>query len=419
MLSDCRKEIGGPLWQRGAEGRIHGYRSAKDLGERAKNVLVRPNPKTNWAGIKRQMTVTEDTRGGIDDGDYLTTKHLTSKEKGRTGVKANSAGTKRCSRMIDDSRNGIIHDKITVDSLITDVDIVGRSILSAKAARRSDLLLAPLYRSTMTSSGESLYQEDGSLFTDDYEGLPTSCDPDSSPLVESSDSLQRRNVDGGVRRPKQERTKPRVFKTAPGKCNVQMTVNDFDVDGAACDAEVLQWLRGLQLRDNNKYARLFTEHELDMSSLRLLTRTQLQQMGIIALGPLNKMVIAIRELRQHSWRQRATSLNYGWATSRESSVEMTDRRHSGYHTDYPIESDATSYRVPQKPKVAQSGAARKPVGLRSGAPKAIAAPPSVWNATSGTGKQKAGKESGSGRSSSSPCESAGSSRQVINFKMKC
>ena len=361
------------------------------------------------------MTVTEDTRGGIDDGDYLTTKHLTdrAKYKGRTIAKSNSAGTKRCPRMIDDSRNGIINDKISVDSLIKDVDIVGRSILSAKPSRRSDVLLAPLYRSTMTSSGESLYQDEGSLFADDCERLPTSCEPDSSSFAESSDGIQRRNVDGGVRRAKYGKSKQQGFKKAAGKCDVQMTVNDFDVDGAACDTEVLQWLRGLQLRDNNKYARLFTEHELDMSSLRLLTRTQLQQMGVIALGPLNKMVIAIRELRQHSWRQRATSLNYGWGTSRESSV------HSGYNTDYPIESDAASYRVPQKPKIVQNGATRRPISLRPGAPKAVAAPPSVWNAPSGPGKQKAGKGSGSGRSSSSPCESAGSSRKVTNLNMKC
>lgn len=405
----------------------------KDLSERQKNVFDRLTPKANSAGKKRQTT--EETRNGVDidklTDNYLITKRLTDRTRNasdRTGLKSNSAGKKRHPQVTEEPKNGFSsNSKASIGrSLMKDVDVIGKSVHSAKSAKKSDWLLAPMYQSQMTSSGDSVYQGDTSSLTDDYEGHVTVFSPsgerDDSSMAESSNSPQQRAIGGSTRSMKSTKPKQRFFKKVLKKYEVQTAVTDFDmgdVDDVSCDAEVLQWLKGLQLRDTQKYVRLFADHEMDLSSLRLLTRTQLQQMGVMALGPLNKMVLAIRELRQYGWRSRATSLNCGGASSRESSAATTDRRHSGYTADCSVESDTAGCQGSRKPRKQKSvqngvvaGAIRKPGFPQPGATKVTSKPPSAWNMTSGGGSQKAGKGLGSGRSSSSPSEPTGSSRKV-------
>jgi len=358
----------------------------------------------------------------LTDG-YLITKHLTDRGKctsDKTSAKSNSAGKKRNPRTTEEMKNGFSSDHMTMGgTLMKDVDIVGKSVHSAKSVKKSDWLLAPMYQSQMTSSGDSVYMGDTSSFTDDCEGpmntFSTSGERDDSSRADSSDSPQQRGVGSATRLIKPMKQKQRFFKKVLEKYEMQTAKTDFDandVSDTLCDAEVLQWLKGLQLRDTRKYARIFADHELDMSSLRLLTRTQLQQMGVMALGPLNKMVLAIRELRQYGSRPRAVSLN-GGTSSRENSA-ATDRRHSGYTADYAMESDPTACRGTRKPRkqngVVATGT-RRSAPLRSVASKVTSKPPSAWNMTCG-GSGKGGKGLGSGRSSSSPSEAMGSSRRM-------
>ena len=65
-----------------------------------------------------------------------------------------------------------------------------------------------------------------------------------------------------------------------------------------CDEEVRKWLETLKLRETQKYADTFAEHEINMQNVRLLTRNDLREMGISALGPLNSLCSAIDALNK-------------------------------------------------------------------------------------------------------------------------
>ena len=63
-----------------------------------------------------------------------------------------------------------------------------------------------------------------------------------------------------------------------------------------CDADVHLWLRRLGLLEEEKYIRVFAENEIDMDELIRLSPDQLQKMGVVAVGALNKISRGIDEL---------------------------------------------------------------------------------------------------------------------------
>ncbi|XP_064637727.1 uncharacterized protein LOC135493962 [Lineus longissimus] len=64
-----------------------------------------------------------------------------------------------------------------------------------------------------------------------------------------------------------------------------------------CDPDVAIWINGLKFKNPEKYVKLFGEQEIDMESLRLISEKHLRAIGITAVGPLNKLMQGIRDLR--------------------------------------------------------------------------------------------------------------------------
>ncbi|KAL3880644.1 hypothetical protein ACJMK2_032868 [Sinanodonta woodiana] len=64
-----------------------------------------------------------------------------------------------------------------------------------------------------------------------------------------------------------------------------------------CDPRVENWLRSLAFVDVEKYIKIFADNEIDMAELELLTPVELHEMGVHAVGALNKMVRGIKRLR--------------------------------------------------------------------------------------------------------------------------
>ncbi|KAK3588556.1 hypothetical protein CHS0354_027782 [Potamilus streckersoni] len=64
-----------------------------------------------------------------------------------------------------------------------------------------------------------------------------------------------------------------------------------------CDPRVENWLRGLAFVDVEKYIKIFADNEIDMAELELLTPVELHEIGVHAVGALNKMVRGIKKLR--------------------------------------------------------------------------------------------------------------------------
>jgi hypothetical protein len=70
-----------------------------------------------------------------------------------------------------------------------------------------------------------------------------------------------------------------------------------------CDPDVALWIKGLHLRDPEKYIKLFGEQEIDMESLRLINEKHLRAIGITAVGPVNKLMQGIRNLRGETFER--------------------------------------------------------------------------------------------------------------------
>ena len=66
-----------------------------------------------------------------------------------------------------------------------------------------------------------------------------------------------------------------------------------------CDPVMLKWLQDLNLKDVEKYAIIFKEHEIDLEALQLMNEKQLKSVGILAVGPLTKIMHGIRQLRKN------------------------------------------------------------------------------------------------------------------------
>ena len=85
-----------------------------------------------------------------------------------------------------------------------------------------------------------------------------------------------------------------------------------------CDPEVALWLRSLNLKDVERYINIFTEHEVDMECLLLITDDQIKEMGIRAVGAYTKILQALHDLRAQK------------AQEAHRKKELEDRlRHSG------------------------------------------------------------------------------------------
>lgn len=78
---------------------------------------------------------------------------------------------------------------------------------------------------------------------------------------------------------------------------------------ASADCDVVQWIRSLNVKDQSKYIALFAEHEVDMESLKLMSADQLKEMGVTALGTLNKMVHSIGQLNQKATKGTKSPLS--------------------------------------------------------------------------------------------------------------
>lgn len=89
-----------------------------------------------------------------------------------------------------------------------------------------------------------------------------------------------------------------------------------------CDEAVGRWLHALQLPNLAKYVEIFGQHEMDMESVRLLTIAQLHAMGIRAIGPLNKLLYAVRRMRPTSARDRHGSLKSSSTAAGENEVDI-------------------------------------------------------------------------------------------------
>ena len=70
-------------------------------------------------------------------------------------------------------------------------------------------------------------------------------------------------------------------------------------ENAKPDHDVEVWLRNIGLKNCDKYVELFARHEIEMSCLKYLTAELLNQMGITAVGPVNKILIAILNLEEY------------------------------------------------------------------------------------------------------------------------
>ncbi|XP_071087310.1 uncharacterized protein [Haliotis cracherodii] len=64
-----------------------------------------------------------------------------------------------------------------------------------------------------------------------------------------------------------------------------------------CDPGVVSWLQDLGLRECSRYIEVFAENEIDMETVKDLTADQLNQMGITAVGPVNKILRAVSALK--------------------------------------------------------------------------------------------------------------------------
>ncbi|XP_067663814.1 uncharacterized protein [Haliotis asinina] len=64
-----------------------------------------------------------------------------------------------------------------------------------------------------------------------------------------------------------------------------------------CDQDVMAWIQDLGLRECSRYIKVFAENEIDMETLKDLTAEQLNQMGITAVGPVNKILRAVSALK--------------------------------------------------------------------------------------------------------------------------
>ena len=64
-----------------------------------------------------------------------------------------------------------------------------------------------------------------------------------------------------------------------------------------CNSEVEFWLHGLGLQDVDKYVKIFADHEIDLLDLEFMTAAQLHDMGVSALGALDKILKGVKDLR--------------------------------------------------------------------------------------------------------------------------
>lgn len=71
-----------------------------------------------------------------------------------------------------------------------------------------------------------------------------------------------------------------------------------------CNPDVKLWLRRLGLLEEEKYFKIFSENEIDMDELSELTYEQLKEMGIVAIGALNKLLRGIAELKLDLKKQK-------------------------------------------------------------------------------------------------------------------
>ncbi|KAH9513828.1 hypothetical protein Btru_031499 [Bulinus truncatus] len=69
-----------------------------------------------------------------------------------------------------------------------------------------------------------------------------------------------------------------------------------NVNQSECDPDVKKWLLGLDLQSVDHYFQLFSEHQMDIASVRLLTTNALREMGINALGPIMKIMKGVQVL---------------------------------------------------------------------------------------------------------------------------
>ncbi|RUS77282.1 hypothetical protein EGW08_014946 [Elysia chlorotica] len=69
-----------------------------------------------------------------------------------------------------------------------------------------------------------------------------------------------------------------------------------------CDRHVKKWLDGLDLQSADQYVSLFAKHQMDMSSVPLLTPESLREMGIQALGPIMKIMKGVHILNRDNAR---------------------------------------------------------------------------------------------------------------------
>ena len=151
---------------------------------------------------------------------------------------------------------------------------------------------------------------------------------------------------------------------------------------SGCDGAVRRWLDTLQLKDTQKYARIFGVHEVDMASLRLLKRTRLQQMGVVAFGPLSKMTAAINDLKGADlhldpvWRGSSESS----PTSEKSSCQTTARtpdpraeRRVGGRRRRPPEGGATAAGLGGGVRASETGAGLAALGGRTPRPSDVRA----------------------------------------------
>ena len=67
---------------------------------------------------------------------------------------------------------------------------------------------------------------------------------------------------------------------------------------APCNSDVKEWLDSLDLQSTDQYVSMFATHQIDMSSVLLLTPDSLREMGIQALGPIMKIMKGVHILNR-------------------------------------------------------------------------------------------------------------------------
>ena len=264
-----RKELGSSRWQHGAQGKLTTYNSAKDLTksssqpEKKQVPLKRPSTAGKTVGKSTASSLTTGKPDSVEQKGISLTKRPSS-SGGRIGVqKKEAATTKKVHSRTQSARS---RSKVPNEEKI-------------QSARQPKTVGVDLHVGAVSKTVTK---------------------------------------DPGGKSGKVRITKSSKENHVPSASNVIGREVDED-ESTSCDPAVASWLDSLDIKDTQKYMDIFGENELDLEGVKLLSEDQLRTMGVVAIGPLNKMLFAIKDLRGEDLDIQ------GHLSARSSRTLMTDQ----------------------------------------------------------------------------------------------